>query len=239
MSSRLIERGVEFRLARQCQLYRAALPADVEPDPRRLRPPDEAPMSDPIGPIDPNANGRVPGGRFAPGHTYSRGPRHTRMAALRAALLDSATPEDVRAVGTKLAELARGGDVQAAKVWLDFVVGKPPQAVELTGADGESLGLDWSRVEAAVLAALAPFGGQARFAVALALRGVVTDADRAEQPGDLLNFKVKVTAAAHETFSAREGAHDDLVLAVAVAAWLGEHPVPQQKVYARGQGEED
>ncbi len=41
---------------------------------------------------------------------------------------------------------------------------------------------------------------------------------------ELAAFKVKVTAARNETFEAdwRERAHDDLVLAVAIAAWLGE-----------------
>jgi hypothetical protein len=38
---------------------------------------------------------------------------------------------------------------------------------------------------------------------------------------ELLDFKVKVTASARETFNAREGAHDDLVLAVAMGVWLG------------------
>ena len=41
---------------------------------------------------------------------------------------------------------------------------------------------------------------------------------------ELSNFRVKVTAAANETFSAwREGDHDDLVLAVAVACWAAEN----------------
>jgi len=40
---------------------------------------------------------------------------------------------------------------------------------------------------------------------------------------EFLTFQVKITAAAHETFGAwREGQHDDLVLAVALAAWYGE-----------------
>lgn len=40
---------------------------------------------------------------------------------------------------------------------------------------------------------------------------------------ELENFKVKFTAAANETYEAwREGDHDDLVLAVALAAWAGE-----------------
>jgi hypothetical protein len=38
---------------------------------------------------------------------------------------------------------------------------------------------------------------------------------------ELLNFQIKITASAHETFNAREGQHDDLVLAVALACWLG------------------
>ena len=41
------------------------------------------------------------------------------------------------------------------------------------------------------------------------------------------NFRVKVTDAANETFGAwRERPHDDLVLAVAIAAWQAERPAP-------------
>ena len=39
---------------------------------------------------------------------------------------------------------------------------------------------------------------------------------------ELMDFRVKVTKAANEVFEAREGAHDDLVLAVAIALWCGE-----------------
>jgi hypothetical protein len=40
---------------------------------------------------------------------------------------------------------------------------------------------------------------------------------------ELLAFRVKITVSAQETFGCwRENAHDDLVLAVALAAWLGE-----------------
>jgi hypothetical protein len=40
---------------------------------------------------------------------------------------------------------------------------------------------------------------------------------------ELAAFKVKVTAAANETFEAwRERDHDDLVFAVCLAAWMGE-----------------
>jgi len=41
---------------------------------------------------------------------------------------------------------------------------------------------------------------------------------------ELLDFKVKITESAHETFgNLREGTHDDLVLAIMLAAWQGEH----------------
>ena len=40
---------------------------------------------------------------------------------------------------------------------------------------------------------------------------------------ELLNFKIKITAAANDVYGVwREGQHDDLVLAAALAIWLGE-----------------
>ena len=44
---------------------------------------------------------------------------------------------------------------------------------------------------------------------------------------ELENYRIKVTAARNETFESwREGQHDDLALAVAMAAWLGEQALP-------------
>lgn len=41
---------------------------------------------------------------------------------------------------------------------------------------------------------------------------------------ELLNFKVKLSQSAHESIGAdRDRDHDDLVIAVALAAWQGEH----------------
>jgi hypothetical protein len=48
---------------------------------------------------------------------------------------------------------------------------------------------------------------------------------------ELETFRVKITDAANETFGAwREGQHDDLVLAVALAAWMGEKCLPEGPV---------
>ncbi len=47
------------------------------------------------------------------------------------------------------------------------------------------------------------------------------------------NFKVKITTSANETFGAwREGQHDDMVLSVAMAAWLGENYLLVEETYA-------
>jgi hypothetical protein len=40
---------------------------------------------------------------------------------------------------------------------------------------------------------------------------------------ELREFRVKISKAAHETYDAREGAHDDLVLALAIALFVAEH----------------
>jgi hypothetical protein len=42
---------------------------------------------------------------------------------------------------------------------------------------------------------------------------------------ELRDFRVKVTKAANETYEAREGAHDDIVLSLAIALFAGEHPL--------------
>jgi hypothetical protein len=87
-------------------------------------------------------NGRQSDGRFATGNKHSLGHAgNRRQRELRAALIEAATPEKVKAVEEALHELAVGGDVAAAKVWLDHVVGKPVQALEVSGPDGQALDL--------------------------------------------------------------------------------------------------
>ena len=43
---------------------------------------------------------------------------------------------------------------------------------------------------------------------------------------ELLSFRVRITEALRDVFGAwREGEHDDMVIAVALACWAGEHIV--------------
>jgi hypothetical protein len=128
-------------------------------------------MSDPV----PTSNGRHVDGRFTPGNAIGKGnPGNRRQRELRAALIEAATPEKVKAVEESLHELAVGGDVAAAKVWLDHVVGKPVQAVELSGPDGQAL--DLPAIVSTIMIALGD-DPDARVKVAAAFRKLGSSAD--------------------------------------------------------------
>lgn len=62
--------------------------------------------------------------------------------------------------------------------------------------------------------------GTLRFAAALSEAGAMKD--------ELQDFRRKLSDAGRATYSARAGAHDDLVLAVAIAAWHASRPVQEQ-----------
>jgi hypothetical protein len=44
---------------------------------------------------------------------------------------------------------------------------------------------------------------------------------------ELRDFRVKISKAANETYDARESTHDDLVLSLAIALFVAEHPAPR------------
>jgi hypothetical protein len=115
-----------------------------------------------------STNGRVERGLFAPGNKIGQGnPNAKRMYELRRSLLESATPRDIQAVAAKLVELAKDGDVAAAKIWLEFTCGKATQPIEVSGPDGEPLGA--SVVLSAIMVALKD-DPSARLKVAAAFR---------------------------------------------------------------------
>ena len=45
---------------------------------------------------------------------------------------------------------------------------------------------------------------------------------------ELQDYRLKISATGHDSYDAREGAHDDLVLAVALACWVSEHGRPRR-----------
>jgi hypothetical protein len=77
----------------------------------------------------PPANGRDTSGRFVKGHAGGPGnPFYRQQAEFRRAVLELFTPEDVMSLLRVMLALGRNGDVAAAKVFLEYVVGKPHKA---------------------------------------------------------------------------------------------------------------
>jgi len=74
-------------------------------------------------------NGRSADGRFARGNRFGPGnPFYRKQAEFRRAVLELFTPEDVMSLLRVMLALGRNGDVAAAKVFLEYVVGKPHKA---------------------------------------------------------------------------------------------------------------
>lgn len=135
-------------------------------------------------PLSPDRNGqadRLPSGRFAPGNRAAKGcPTHRRMAELRSSMVAAATPEIVNGIMRRLALLAiNENDVAAARVYLSYAVGAPPQAIELSNADGSPLGLNIAAIHAVILRALGD-DHDARHKVARALLDLGGAGDDAE-----------------------------------------------------------
>ena len=73
----------------------------------------------------PSPNGRLNNGRFGIGNGGGPGnPFASQVGKLRSVLLETVTPDDMKAVVVKLIELAKGGDLPAMKLLLDRTCGK-------------------------------------------------------------------------------------------------------------------
>jgi hypothetical protein len=77
-----------------------------------------------------NGGGRGGDGKFLPGNRAAKGnPYARKAAALRAALFKAVSASDLRAVVKQLVAQAKQGDVQAAKLLLERLLG-PATAVD-------------------------------------------------------------------------------------------------------------
>lgn len=112
-----------------------------------------------------------------------------------------------------------GGVGQAVvDLFRDAQLGCQLTAIQITGgssvtASGDSWNIAKCELMGSVQAALS--SGRLKFAKGLDY------ADIAKK--EFFDYRVRVTAAAHETFNAREGAHDDVVLAVAMAVHMATY----------------
>jgi hypothetical protein len=75
------------------------------------------------------ADGRAANGRFAKGNRGGPGnPLGKQVAALRSAMLQAVTPDDLRQVVLALLKAAKEGNIAAAKEVLDRCLGRPIEA---------------------------------------------------------------------------------------------------------------
>ena len=80
-----------------------------------------------------DANGRFAiGNDGGPGNPFAR-----QTAALHSAFLQRATPQDMKAIADKLIEQAKAGNVVAAKLVLQYTIGKPAPSVQPDKLDAE------------------------------------------------------------------------------------------------------
>ncbi len=77
-------------------------------------------------PSDPFVDGRDARGRFTKGNPGGPGNPHARrVAALRSTLIREVTKDDIRAIVRRLIDLAKEGDIQAAREVFSRVLGRP------------------------------------------------------------------------------------------------------------------
>jgi hypothetical protein len=88
--------------------------------------------------------------------------------------LNAIDPRTLPALARRLQAQALRGDMDSIKLLIDHTLGRPAQAVALTGADGESLGFNFHAVTAVVLDALADDPAR-RIEVAARLMELETD----------------------------------------------------------------
>ncbi len=81
-------------------------------------------------------------GRFGPGSKHGVGRRTpvSAQALLRAYWIDGVTPEQVDEIREAIAMMVRSGDAAAARVWLEYSLGKPrPVEEEAVDEDRQPL----------------------------------------------------------------------------------------------------
>ncbi|MDH3583870.1 MAG: hypothetical protein OER86_06615 [Phycisphaerae bacterium] len=75
------------------------------------------------------SNGKDAKGRFAKGNAGGPGNPHAKQVGqLRSAMLNAVSEEDIARIIATLVDLAKGGDVQAAKLVLERTLGRPTEA---------------------------------------------------------------------------------------------------------------
>jgi hypothetical protein len=99
-----------------------------------------APQTNPANPNPAPAEARDACGRFAKGNPGGPGnPYPRRVAALRRALLTSITDDDMTAITKAVIDEAKAGNIAAAKLLFQYVLGKPGAATDPERDEGHGM----------------------------------------------------------------------------------------------------
>jgi hypothetical protein len=91
-------------------------------------------------PEESKQEGRDEGGKFAKGNRGGPGnPFTRRVAQLRTLLLSLVTDELLSEVVAKIAEMAKGGDLAAARLLLQYSLGQPQKALDPDDAEADEV----------------------------------------------------------------------------------------------------
>lgn len=130
--------------------------------------------------------GRDRRGRFAKGNKASQGhPELRRIHAARVAFRDAVTPVEIQLMAMKLAQLAQAGDTTAARIVLEYVVGKPRVAEPPVAIDLGSLADAQSYARAFATLATAAAAGEVEPSAAVALAALLRQGADATVARDL------------------------------------------------------
>lgn len=101
------------------------------------------PLDDKLVKMGADESGPIPAAkdtRFKPGNPGSRGnPANAKAQHLRALLIEATTDEEILEVWGAVKAAALDGDMKAADLYLERLLGKVPQALEHTGAEGGAI----------------------------------------------------------------------------------------------------
>jgi hypothetical protein len=135
---------------------------------------------------------------FEVGNTYGRGnPFFRKQAEVRKAILDDLGVDAIRKLMRKLYDQAMGGDVNAARVVLNYAIGKPAPVVDPDRADLNEWALadaapTLPRIWAAMIECLSPLQALQLFQDALATKAGQSVRDL--QPADLERVAAEMRA---------------------------------------------
>ena len=110
-----------------------------------------------VNTLAPASNGyRGENGRFLKGNAGGPGsPYVKQVAALKASLYEALTPADINAIMQRMLAEAVAGNVPAARLVLEYSVGKPLPGSTASALDGEMMAkLNFDRLTADELASL-------------------------------------------------------------------------------------